>query len=52
MEIMNELVQDGMDFQDEVDDSDVDKLISGMENDIHKKKMQQMEQNEAVEEEN
>lgn len=30
MEIMNEMVQDGMDFEDEIDDADVNNLIAGM----------------------
>jgi len=30
MEIMNEMVQDGMEFEDEIDDADVNNLISGM----------------------
>ena len=34
-----------MEFEDDIDDGDVDKLISGMQNDIHKKKTDQAEKN-------
>lgn len=39
MQLVNEMIQDTMDFEDEIDDTDVDKLISNMETDIHNKKM-------------
>ena len=30
MQLVNEMIQDGMDFEDQVDDSDVDKLLFNM----------------------
>jgi hypothetical protein len=30
MQLVNEMIQDGMDFEDDVDDSDVDKLLFNM----------------------
>jgi hypothetical protein len=44
MEIMNEMIQDGMSMDDEIEDSDVNNLIANMENDFQKKKMQQAQQ--------
>lgn len=39
---MNEMIQDSMQMaQDEIDDTDVDNLINGMETDIKNKKMKQ-----------
>ena len=32
MQIMNEMIQDGMQFEDEIDDSDVNNLLANMEN--------------------
>lgn len=29
---MNEMIQDGMQFEDEIDDSDVNNLLANMEN--------------------
>ena len=52
MEIMNEMIQDGMEMDDEVDDADVNNLIANMENDFQKKKMQQAQQEMEYEEEN
>jgi hypothetical protein len=46
MEALNELVQDTMDLdEDGIDDSDVDKLILGMESDVQRKKAE-LEQEE------
>ena len=39
MQIMNQMIQDGMQFEDEIDDSDVNNLLANMENQAHKKKM-------------
>lgn len=52
MEIMNEMIQDGMEMDDEIDDADVNNLIANMENDFQKKKMQQAQQEMEYEEEN
>ena len=41
MQIMNQMIQDGMQFQDEIDDSDVNNLLTNMENQAHRKKMEQ-----------
>ena len=30
MELVNEMIGDGMEFEDDIDDGDVDKLISNM----------------------
>ena len=46
MQIANEMVHDAMDFEDDIDDSDVDKLIGSMEADIHRKNVEQVEQDE------
>lgn len=35
------MVKDGMEFEDEIDDSDVNNLLANMENEAQKKKMQQ-----------
>ena len=44
MQAMNEMIQDTMEMgEDEIDDSDVDKLILGMEDEVHRKKMAQAE---------
>ena len=44
MQAMNEMIQDTMEMgEDEIDDNDVDKLIMGMEDEVHKKKMAQAE---------
>lgn len=41
MQAVNELIQDTMDLdEDDIDDTDVDKLILGMEDDVKHKKMQ------------
>lgn len=38
------MIGDGMDFEDDIDDGDVNQLISNMESDVQKKKMEQAEQ--------
>jgi len=41
MQAVNELIQDTMDLdEDDIDDTDVDKLILGMEDEVKNKKLQ------------
>ena len=50
MEAVNEMIQDSMQMdEDDIDDTDVDKLIMGMEDEVTKKKMAQMEEFEDEE---
>ena len=45
MQAVNEMIQDTMELdEDDIDDTDVDKLILGMEDDVKNKKMQQIDQ--------
>lgn len=52
MQAINEMVQDTMELdEDDIDDTDVDKLILGMEDEVKNKKMQEidkMQDEEAV----
>lgn len=44
MQAVNEMIQDTMELdEDEIDDTDVDKLILGMEDEVKNKKMQQID---------
>lgn len=44
MQAVNQLIQDTMDLdEDDIDDTDVDKLILGMEDEVKNKKMQQID---------
>ena len=44
MEAVNEMIQDTMEMdEDEIDDTDVNNLINGMEDEVQKKKMAQAE---------
>lgn len=52
MQIMNQMIQDGMQFEDEIDDSDVNNLLANMENQAHRKKMEQAQREAEMEEEN
>lgn len=46
MQLMNEMIQDSMEMaEDEVEDGDVDNLISNMEADIKNKKQREIEAN-------
>jgi len=46
MQIMNEMIQDSMEMdEDDIEDTDVDNLINGMEAEVRNKKMKQMEDN-------
>lgn len=50
MQAINEMVQDTMELdEDDIDDTDVDKLILGMEDEVKNKKMQQIDQMEDEE---
>lgn len=45
MQAVNELIQDTMELdEDEIDDTDVDKLILGMEDEVKNKKMKEIDQ--------
>ncbi len=52
MQIMNQMIQDGMQFEDEIDDSDVNNLVAKMEKQAQRKKMEQAERVAEMEEEN
>lgn len=44
MQAVNEMIQDTMELdEDDIDDTDVDKLILGMEDEVKNKKMQQID---------
>lgn len=44
MQAINEMVQDTMELdEDDIDDTDVDKLILGMEDEVKNKKMQEID---------
>ena len=46
IQLMNEMIQDSMEMaEDEVEDGDVDNLISNMEADIKNKKQREIEAN-------
>lgn len=46
MQLMNEMIQDSMEMaEDEIEDGDVDNLISNMEADIKNKKQREIEAN-------
>lgn len=50
MQAVNELIQDTMELdEDEIDDTDVDKLILGMEDEAKNKKMKEIDQLEDEE---
>nr|VVW84812.1 unnamed protein product [Nymphaea colorata] len=52
MQLMNEMIQDSMEMaEDEVDDTDVDNLIAGMETEIKNKKNRQVEAEMEAEDE-
>ena len=52
MQLMNEMIQDSMEIaEDEIDDNDVDGLISNMEADIKKKKQAEVQANMEAEDE-
>ena len=45
MQAINQMVQDTMELdEDQIDDTDVDKLILGMEDQVKNKKMNQIDQ--------